>query len=1039
MTGPAARGERGRAMTYVRTLTACLVLLVASLGLGGCGADGKACSADSCPQGMSCNTGTGTCEPIAGLSSELTLAGPTKLVVGRPAALSASFDHVPGVLVRYRLLLDGEEVEPWSSRATWTFEPTAEQLDTHTLTAEAALDDPQPSAPDGGTDGGVARKRTWTADLSVTITAAETPMPTPLRIALSGPAYVAPGDSATYRAAVDAAGEALYFRLTLDGAEVMAWTAGTSQGGSAIGVGWTYTAPATASGTHLLVAEVAHAATGPAEAAAQLAFAVGEQTPDVSLSLRGETTILEGSTDLYAAELTVNSAPADATFEFRFFLDGRVVQDWSSGRVLTLQPDYYSQGSHTLSTEVAQTDVHLPLAAASLTIGITNVSRAAQVSVSGPTPVAEGISATYTALGTDPNATGVAVLYYRFWLDGVVVRDWSDSKSWVWNIDYYQGDGAGGHKAHTVWAEVARSLSGPVEDFATFIITVIDTNRGPAVSLTGPATVVEGGSAVFVAAGVDPDHNTLYYRFLLQGMAMRDWDTSPTYTFTPAGGSGWVGAQQMVVEVTDVPGPPWAAKSQASHLFQVIALGTTPKVATFTATPASPYLLQPVALAATGFDLDGGPVYFRFLVDGVEVRGWSPEGTAQLTPAVGQVGVHTVRVEVGPTMSGPATDSRDLVATVKPLGFTLTVPAGAAKVNLATTFTVTPTYQPTTDVLEYRFLLDGAEARPWSTNTTWTWTPPPAALGAHGLTVEMRAGSSATVLATRLATVSVTWDTTMVPTVAIVGPGQAPQNSSPSFAAIGADAEGQPLEYRWYVDNILYTQWDPNATTFVWPVGCRTPGNHTVKVDVRDTDLNVATASVVVAVTDITPPTVTLAVTPSATFAEGAAATFTATGADVCDTPLTYAFRIDGIAQVSSGRTFTWTPPNLGPLSAGPHVVTVTASDGTNPATASVSVVVTQVDLPPTVTLTGPASFAEGTWQVFVANASDPDGDDLLYRFLRDGSEVQAWSPSPQWFWQVPYTAAGNHIITAEVRAGLAPAVQATSTLNVTVADATPP
>ncbi len=57
----------------------------------------------------------------------------------------------------------------------------------------------------------------------------------------------------------------------------------------------------------------------------------------------------------------------------------------------------------------------------------------------------------------------------------------------------------------------------------------------------------------------------------------------------------------------------------------------------------------------------------------------------------------------------------------------------------------------------------------------------------------------------------------------------------------------------------------------------------------------------------------------------------------------------------------------------------------------------------------------QGSQVTWTATATDPDKDDLSYRFLLDGREASGWSPSDSWAWNSTGTAAGDHEVTVQI------------------------
>lgn len=59
-----------------------------------------------------------------------------------------------------------------------------------------------------------------------------------------------------------------------------------------------------------------------------------------------------------------------------------------------------------------------------------------------------------------------------------------------------------------------------------------------------------------------------------------------------------------------------------------------------------------------------------------------------------------------------------------------------------------------------------------------------------------------------------------------------------------------------------------------------------------------------------------------------------------------------------------------------------------------------------------------GALIIWEANATDPDGDEVLYRFLLDGKPVASWTKEGRWLWNSSEADLGPHIIEVQARDG---------------------
>ncbi len=124
----------------------------------------------------------------------------------------------------------------------------------------------------------------------------------------------------------------------------------------------------------------------------------------------------------------------------------------------------------------------------------------------------------------------------------------------------------------------------------------------------------------------------------------------------------------------------------------------------------------------------------------------------------------------------------------------------------------------------------------------------------------------------------------------------------------------------------------------------------------------------------------------------------------------------------------------------------LSSSNSTNQAASNLSVLpenasgpenVSTINHPPvlqSLQSSMPSPQTKGTAIIWRAEAIDPDGDRILYRFLLNGEEMKNWSRSGSWSFLTHYLPAGEYIITVQAMDGLhSPSDSFDSSLNATM------
>ena len=150
-------------------------------------------------------------------------------------------------------------------------------------------------------------------------------------------------------------------------------------------------------------------------------------------------------------------------------------------------------------------------------------------------------------------------------------------------------------------------------------------------------------------------------------------------------------------------------------------------------------------------------------------------------------------------------------------------------------------------------------------------------------------------------------------------------------------------------------------------------------------------------------------------------------------------------AAVETGAVTEPTDASSGEIKAQPKASSITSeespypeeaeslssSNSTNQAASNLSVLpenasgpenVSTINHPPvlqSLQSSMPSPQTKGTAIIWRAEAIDPDGDRILYRFLLNGEEMKNWSRSGSWSFLTHYLPAGEYIITVQAMDGL--------------------
>ncbi|MCX7915377.1 MAG: putative Ig domain-containing protein, partial [Verrucomicrobiae bacterium] len=312
---------------------------------------------------------------------------------------------------------------------------------------------------------------------------------------------------------------------------------------------------------------------------------------------------------------------------------------------------------------------------------------------------------------------------------------------------------------------------------------------------------------------------------------------------------------------------------------------------------------------------------------------------------------------------------------------------------------------------------------------TFMWTPSYTQAGTYSVTFTVSDGSLS---ASTTITITVN-NINRAPTITSPGNRTVSVGTNLTLTVSGSDPDGDPLTYSASGLPASAT-FNPSTRVFSWTPTAGQAGTHSVTFTVSDGNLSASTTVTITVQAVNRPPTI--ASPGNQTVNEGQTLTFTVSGSDPDGDAVTFSASglPTGATFDAGARTFTWTPSYT---QAGTYSITFTISDGSLAASASITIVVQNVNRPPV--FIGGTNYIAQVEELltFTVSATDPDGDALTYSVsglpvgatFNTATRVFSWTPSGM--------QTGAHAVVFSVRDGVATVsalvtvvVQAAATTN---------
>jgi hypothetical protein len=174
-----------------------------------------------------------------------------------------------------------------------------------------------------------------------------------------------------------------------------------------------------------------------------------------------------------------------------------------------------------------------------------------------------------------------------------------------------------------------------------------------------PGPQPQGSTVVWTASGLDPEEDTIYYRFMVDNQSAGEWSTSSSWSWDTS--SARPGMHTITVQARDEKHAPNSSfDSSKEAAFEVSAANLRPILSSLLPDIASPQAQgATVTWTAGAADREGDQILYKFLLDDRDMTGWSASPTWKWS-SVGQApGAYRIQVLVRDGLHAPETSFDD--------------------------------------------------------------------------------------------------------------------------------------------------------------------------------------------------------------------------------------------------------------------------------------------------------------------------------------------------------------------------------------------
>ena len=343
------------------------------------------------------------------------------------------------------------------------------------------------------------------------------------------------------------------------------------------------------------------------------------------------------------------------------------------------------------------------------------------------------------------------------------------------------------------------------------------------------------------------------------------------------------------------------------------------------------------------------------------------------------------------------------------------------------------------DKILYRFFLNGQEVRKWSKINSWSWLSQDLPAGDYQITVLVIDGKHASQDSfDGIINASFTLSrTNQAPVLQELKPDRlSPQSKGGmiTWTASAIDPDNDKIYYKFMKNDEGVSDWS-TSNSWVWDTSSEKPGDYRIAVLAKD-GLHASKASFdssldsSFALTSLNriPEVTALEADRSSPQAMGSIITWNAIAVDPDGDEIFYKFLADDkeVREWSSSNSWVWNTSSVKP---GEHKIKVMAIDGKHATKDSFDsfkdavITITNVDSnqPPVLKALVPdiaSPQVQGAAVIWKAEAQDPEGDKILYKFQLNGRDMGRWSETASWKWSSRDLAPGDYKIRVLARDG---------------------